>query len=255
MIRSLLLVSLLAGGLWQIGQGGLIQAKAVLGQLLLERAFAAADADEPVQEPWPGAVSYPVARLHVPSQGIRRLVLEGADSPVLAWGPGMEIGPNGHRLIAAHRDTHFRFLEHVEPGETMSVEWVDGSIEHWRVVERQVVDSRITAIDMALEADQLTLVTCYPFTATTNGGPLRLVLTLTPEIEPLTTDYRLPTTDYRLPTNDHPVHQRTEPVRTPPLRTARDPGSPAPGTRPARFQATICTPQAGLADTLLDDMG
>jgi sortase A len=181
MIRSLLLVSALAGGIWQVGQGGLIQVKALMGQLLLERAFASANVHDPVQQPWPGAISHPVARLHVPDRGIRRLVLDGAESPVLAWGPGMEIGPNGHRLIAAHRDTHFRFLEHVEPGETMSVEWVDGSIENWRVVERQVVDSRTTAIDMALEADQLTLVTCYPFTATTSGGPLRLVLTLNPE--------------------------------------------------------------------------
>ena len=189
MIRSLLIASLLAGGLWQTGQGGLILAKGLLGQLLLERAFAAADADDPVQSPWPGAVSHPVARLHMPERGIRRLVLDGADTPVLAWGPGMEIGPNGHRLIAAHRDTHFRFLEHVEPGERLELEMIDGSTERWQVASREVVDSRTTAINMALEQDQLTLVTCYPFTATTPGGPLRLVLTLTPENRPLTTDH------------------------------------------------------------------
>lgn len=180
MIRALVMVSLLAGGLWQMGQGGLVQAKGLLGQLLLERAFAAADVSEPVQMPWPGAVSHPVARLHMPERGINRLVLDGADTPVLAWGPGLETGSNGHRMIAAHRDTHFRFLEHVEPGERLYLEMIDGTTEHWQVVSREVVDSRTTAIDMALDADQLTLVTCYPFTATTPGGPLRLVLTLIP---------------------------------------------------------------------------
>jgi sortase A len=180
MMRHLIIAALLGAAFWQLGQGGLIQAKAWLGQLLLERAWAETTEVGQAVRPWPGAVSHPVARLRVPELAIDRLVLHGAEPPILAWGPGLESGPHGHRLIAAHRDTHFRFLEQVEPGHRMHLEMIDGTTEHWQVISRNVVDSRTTMIDMGLEAEQLTLVTCYPFDATHPGGPLRLVLALSP---------------------------------------------------------------------------
>jgi sortase A len=179
MIRSLLVVSLLAVSLSQLGQGGLIQAKAWLGQLLMERAWAATEPSSPVK-PWPGAVSHPVARLSVPTLAIDRLVLEGAETPVLAWGPGMEVGPNGHQLIAAHRDTHFRFLQRLERGDQLLLEWPGGSIQRWQVIDLAVVDSRRTAIDMGLSQELLSLVTCYPFDAGRPGGPMRYVVSLRP---------------------------------------------------------------------------
>jgi sortase A len=64
------------------------------------------------------------------------------------------------------------------------LEHLGGKQERWQVVDRQIVDSRVIALDMGLAADLLTLVTCYPFDATAAGGPLRLVITLRPEIEP-----------------------------------------------------------------------
>lgn len=165
---------------WQLGAFGVIHAKAWLGQHLLERAWQQTqDSGEPV-EPWPGAVSHPVARLHVPKFDIDRLVLEGADTPVLAWGPGMETGPGGHRLLAAHRDTHFRFLERIETGDRFEMRYVDGRVEHWRVRTTGVVDARDSALDMSLSADVMTLVTCYPFDAAIAGGPLRYVVGLEP---------------------------------------------------------------------------
>ena len=183
MIRPLLISALLAAALWQLGQGGLIQAKAWLGQFLLERAWvSSADGPEP-HKPWPGAASHPIARLSVPSLAIDRLVLDGADTPVLAWGPGMEVGPNGHHMIAAHRDTHFRFLEQVELGDAIWLELRGGSARLWRVVDLAVVDSRQTAIDMNLDQELLTLVTCYPFDAISANGPLRYVVSLLPERE------------------------------------------------------------------------
>lgn len=179
MTRTLLICVLLAGGFWQLGQGGLVQAKAWLGQALLEQAWATSDSDEPVK-PWPGAVSHPIARLSVPSLALDRLVLDGADTAVLAWGPGMEVGPNGHHMIAAHRDTHFRFLEHIELGDLIWLEQRDGPARSWRVIDLAVVDSRETAIDMNLDQELLTLVTCYPFDARSTGGPLRYVVSLVP---------------------------------------------------------------------------
>ncbi len=183
MTRHLLIAALLAAGLWQLGHGASVQAKALLGQVLLERAWARSD-DGHSASPWPGAVSRPVARMRVPHMQVRRLVLDGADTPVLAWGPGMETGPHGHRMIAAHRDTHFRFLEHLNIDHLVELEYRDGLHERWQVVDRQVVDSRVTALDMGLAEDLLTLITCYPFDAASAGGPLRLVITLRPEPAP-----------------------------------------------------------------------
>lgn len=169
-----------AVSLWQFGQAGVVHGKAWLGQWLLERAWQQSqDSGEPVA-PWPGAVSHPVARLHVPRLDLDRLVLEGAETPVLAWGPGMETGPGGHRLLAAHRDTHFRFLERIETGDRFEMRYADGRVEHWRVRTTGVVDARDSALDMSLSAEVMTLVTCYPFNAATAGGPLRFVVGLEP---------------------------------------------------------------------------
>lgn len=179
MMRHLVIFTILATGLWQAGEGLSVQLKAWLGQQLLERAWVQSEQSQPAL-PWPGAVSYPVARLRVPELAIDQLVLDGADTPVLAWGPGMEVGANGHRLIAAHRDTHFRFLQHLAENQVLELESRDGSVMQWQVVERRVVDSRRYRLDMDLAEERLTLVTCYPFNASNAGGPLRLVIGLKP---------------------------------------------------------------------------
>jgi len=191
MIRPLLIACLLAFGLWQIGGATTIHAKAWLGQILMERAWhRSRDRDELVA-PWPGSVSHPIARIQVPALDIDHLVLEGADTPVLAWGPGMEVGPDGHRLIAAHRDTHFRFLEHLETGTLVEFELAHSGTEQWRVADRQVVDSRRVGLDLAAAGDRMTWVTCWPFDAIEAGGPMRLLVTLDRVLEPVATNETL----------------------------------------------------------------
>jgi len=177
-IRLLLIGALLAVGLWQLAAAAGIQAKAWLGQHLLERAWhQQIEQGEPVK-PWPGARSHPVARLRVPELEVDHLVLDSAATPVLAWGPGMEVGPHGHRLIAAHRDTHFRFLEQVRAGQTVMLDLPDGVTEHWRVGQRAVVDAREHRLDLAIDDRTMTWVTCWPFDAGQAGGPLRLLVEL-----------------------------------------------------------------------------
>lgn len=165
---------------WSFGQAGMVQAKAWLGQRLMDRAWQQVmEHGEPVQ-PWPGAVSHPVARLSMGRLEVDHLVLDGADAPVLAWAPGMETGPNGQHLIAAHRDTHFRFMREVERGDLFSLQHADGQIERWQVERLDIVDARFTMIDMGEVGRRLLLVTCFPFDAVSAGGPLRLVASLYP---------------------------------------------------------------------------
>lgn len=179
-MRRFLISTLLLGAVWQLGSAGWIQAKAGLGQWLLERAWQETLEDGASVEPWPGAVSRPVARLRMPRLSIDHLVLEGLDTPVMAWGPGMTVGEGGHRVIAAHRDTHFSFLRAVETGDRFELIDADGRRRWWGVETIRVVDSRETGLDVHAPIDALTLITCYPFDAPVAGGPERLVVQLRP---------------------------------------------------------------------------
>lgn len=177
-MRRMLALVLLVVAVWQIASAGWIHAKAGLGQWLLARAWVQTlQTEEPV-EPWPGAVSHPVARLRMPRLSVDHLVLEGLETPVMAWGPGMSVGENGHRVLAAHRDTHFSFLRDVNVGDRFELIGGDGVGRWWRVVSIRVVDARRTRIDLHSPQSGMTLVTCYPFDAVVTGGPLRFVVQL-----------------------------------------------------------------------------
>src|SRR5512134_469774 len=116
---SALRVLVLAGvaiGLWQVGQGGWIYAKALLAQHMLQHAWARTLAGEREVRPWPWADTWPVARLRVPVHGIDLIVLDGVSGRTLAFGPGhaggsAPPGAPGTAIISGHRDTHFRFLQ------------------------------------------------------------------------------------------------------------------------------------------------
>jgi len=173
-IRLLMLVALA-----HLAWFGWVQGKGTLGQWLMESAWAEAQGHPP-QAPWPGARTRPVARLHVPALAIDRLVVEGIETANLAWGPGITRGRNGHTVIAAHRDTHFRFLGRLETDHRLELEHPAGVIENWRVADTRIVDSRTTELDLETPGPLLTLITCWPIDALEAGGPLRLVVSAVP---------------------------------------------------------------------------
>ena len=172
---------LAVAGLWQLGGGAWIYAKAALAQVLLEDAWERTRKGEAKVRPWPWADTWPVARLRVPRLDVSVIVLEGASGRTLAFGPGHHQGTPlpgrpGNSLISAHRDTHFRFLEDIAPGEDILVEDRAGTTHRFRVTATAIVDSRTTRIDPAGDVPRLVLATCYPFDALTTGGPLRFLL-------------------------------------------------------------------------------
>jgi len=187
MTARILIGALTLLALTQLAQFGWVQSKGVLGQWLMESAWAGAvtsdgdgDGDGPAQRPWPGARTRPVARLHVPELALDRLVVEGLETANLAWGPGIERGRNGHTIIAAHRDTHFRFLGRLETDHHIELEHPAGIIENWRVEDTRIVDSRTTVLDLDARGPMLSLITCWPIDAAAAGGPLRLVVSAVP---------------------------------------------------------------------------
>ncbi|MFT7338089.1 MAG: sortase A [Marinobacter maritimus] len=178
MSRLLLLLitssaTLLVFGLW-------IPLKAVVAQELLEMAWAESQARQTESRPWPWADTWPVAKLSMPELGDSMIVLAGVHGESLAFGPGQMMGAESQRgtvIIAGHRDTHFRPLQYLEPGNELRLQNRDGRWQGYRVQETRIVDSRSEFIDTQnLPVGTLLLVTCYPFESMDAGGPLRYVV-------------------------------------------------------------------------------
>lgn len=174
-----------------LAQGGSVVVKAHLAQGLLARAWAEAQVPVATVEtqvarsaevrPWPWADTWPVARLRVPAHGVDQIVLAGAEGRSLAFAPGHLAGSAapgavGNTVIAGHRDTHFRFLRHLAPGDALYLETADRRERVYRVVDAMVLDHRDGAVLEPTSEPVLTLITCYPFDAVAPGGPLRYVV-------------------------------------------------------------------------------
>ena len=175
-------VCLLAVGLWQIGEGSWIYAKARLAQYLLQRAWSRALAGETAAKPWSWADMHPVAKLTVPSMHLELIVLNGAYGRTLAFGPGYAEssalpGSPGTTIFIGHRDTHFSFLRRLRRQDEIVIETVQRTSKRYLVQSSQIVDARTASISLADGKDQLALITCYPFDTLVTGGPLRYVVT------------------------------------------------------------------------------
>lgn len=171
---------LLIGGGVLVGQAVYIHAKALLAQILLERAFARTLANGEDVKPWSWADTWPVARVSVPRLGKSAIVLAGASGQALAFGPGQvertpQAGEPGTAVYSAHRDTHFAFLGDVAVGDEILVTRRDGHALRFQVTGASVVHWDASGIDPSAAGRRLALVTCWPL----NGkfsGPLRYVV-------------------------------------------------------------------------------
>src|SRR3984893_13361918 len=180
MPRFILPLLLAFAGLILFGQGAYIHAKALLAQVLLERAFNTTIATGQQTKPWSWADTLPVARIEVKRIHARTIVLSGSSGQALAFGPGhVELTPNaGERGVAvysAHRDTHFRFLKNVAIGDEIDIMRNDGRTFRYRADGAAAVRFDASGIDPLTDGYELVLSTCWPFDAMT-PGPTRYVL-------------------------------------------------------------------------------
>ncbi len=164
----------LGAGALLFGQGLYIHAKAALAQVLLQKAWAETLATGTPTKPWPWADTWPVARISAPRLGDGAIVLSGGSGEALAFGPGHLTGtpppgPHGTTVFAAHRDTHFAFLQHLKTGDRLDVTGADGVRRSYRVSHTRIVDAAASGIDPAEGGGRLALVTCYPFGAVAQG--------------------------------------------------------------------------------------
>ena len=168
-------------GVWQLGTGLYIPAKALVAQVLLHDAWARTLAGEARAKPWPWADTWPVARLRAPAHDIDLIVLAGASGRTLAFGPGHLDGTPlpgapGNSIIGGHRDTSLRFLERVAVGERLTIETANGARVSYRITGHRVADARQAWPSPHVATPHLTLVTCYPFDAVVPGGPFRYLV-------------------------------------------------------------------------------
>jgi sortase A len=167
-------------GLVLFGQGAYIHAKALVAQVLLERAFAETIASGRETKPWSWADTWPVARIEVKRLRASTIVLSGSSGQALAFGPGHveltpDAGERGVAVYSAHRDTHFRFLKDIVVGDEIMVTRRDGGMFRYRVDATSVVRFDASGIDPLSDGYELVLSTCWPFDAMTPGPARYLV--------------------------------------------------------------------------------
>jgi sortase A len=178
--KRLAALMLALAGLFLVGQGLYIHAKALLAQVLLERAFTETIATGRDVKPWSWADTWPVARIEVKRLNASAIVLEGSSGQALAFGPGhveltANAGERGVAVYSAHRDTHFRFLKDVQIGDEIAVTRRDGRTFRYKVNGTSVVRYDDSGIDPITDRPELVLSTCWPLDSVT-PGPLRYLV-------------------------------------------------------------------------------
>lgn len=108
-----------------------------------------------------------LGRLEIPRLGVSTMVVEGATSRTLrvALGhiPGTSRpGQPGNIGIAGHRDTFFRPLSRIKTGDEIVFDTTARNYRY-RVSSIEVVEPTNLAVLEFHKTDELTLVTCYPF--------------------------------------------------------------------------------------------
>jgi len=112
-------------------------------------------------------VDTPLAELTIPRLGLHEVVAEGSSDAVLQHAVGhlresARPGEEGNVALAGHRDTFFRDLKEVRPGDRIELE-SGGGVATYRVEWTAVVEPwQVSVVDDA-GYPALTLVTCYPF--------------------------------------------------------------------------------------------
>ena len=98
--------------------------------------------------------------LQIPRLNMSVMVMEGDEDPILRLGAGHV--PGTPMAIAGHRDTFFRPLKDIKPGDTIRLTTPDGTTEY-RVTDTRIVAPEDTSVLDDNKDGMMTLVTCYPF--------------------------------------------------------------------------------------------
>jgi len=158
---------LLFVGLAAIGYAAYALAYAYAFQEMSNRNFEAAPARMAPRVPEPPPVGSLIGRLEISRLGLRVIVLQGDSAQVLRRAVGHLPDTNlpgeaGNVALAGHRDTFFRPLRGVRPGDVITLETPSTAFQYQVVWTRTVPPTDVQVL-RSTEARELTLVTCFPF--------------------------------------------------------------------------------------------
>jgi sortase A len=121
----------------------------------------------------------PIGTIEIPRLGLSSVVLEGDEEAALVLGVGhLSDTPlpwhGGNSVLAAHRDTFFRPLEHIKPNDVIRFSTDEGDFEY--VVQgTRIVEPTAVEVLAPTTTSRLTLITCYPFNYV-GSAPKRFVV-------------------------------------------------------------------------------
>jgi len=137
-------------------------------------AGARSAADQPAGHP----VSEAGLHLIIPGIHLNEVVVRGTSYEDLLVAPGWLDGSPapgaGNTVIAGHRDTFFRHVANLAPGDAIEVEH-SGRDYTYQVTSRRIVQPTDTEVLDNTPQPELTLVTCYP-TYWIGPAPERLIV-------------------------------------------------------------------------------
>ena len=133
----------------------------------LEASVSAKPSGARVAPPAPLTAGEAIGELRIDRLKLSAVIGQGESDAVLRRGVGhladtAWLGQRGNVVLAGHRDTIFRALREIQPGDLIDVTTPDRQAQY-EVQSLAVVPP--TALDVLKSADDntLTLITCYPF--------------------------------------------------------------------------------------------
>ncbi len=180
-VKKLPLLIILAGlvvigvGVWQIIETkfqtdtSLKEAKKIVAQAE-SREEASLDEETPkkVEKIKPPNFGDTVGLLTIPEINAELAIVEGTDPNDLKKGVGHYKGSyfpgeNGQIVLSGHRDTVFRRLGELKPGDLFEVQMENGKFKY-ELTRTKIVDADDrTIITLQNTKEELIVITCYPF--------------------------------------------------------------------------------------------
>jgi sortase A len=156
---------LLTTGLLVVGYAAYIVADTTAYQAIEQRRFERARENaELAPELVDGG---PIGEIQIPRLGLTAMVIQGDSAAILRRAVGHLAytalpGQSGNVVLAGHRDTFFRPLQWVHPGDAITLKTRGGDFEYL-VESTAVVPPSDIRVLQATGGQTLTLITCFPF--------------------------------------------------------------------------------------------
>jgi sortase A len=156
----LILTGLAAGGYWAYAW---IESQAAQDRALKELESR----QQPEISETPPTEGSPVGEIVIPKLSLSAAILEGTAPATLRRAVGhvsgtAQPGESGNICLAGHRDTFFRPLKEISPGDEVELRFPGGT-SRYRVAEIHTVDPDDVQVLEPTRNKTLTLITCYPF--------------------------------------------------------------------------------------------